>query len=747
MWGLTGSGFRRLTGAVATLVVVALVGASAASAQPTPFQSIVTSGPLTPITVGADLSCQVGDVVDSSPEFFPPNPGVPGDCGTFLSVNASAAVGIPPALFGPAFTDHTATATAFPTGYQTFSPVTQTITGTGTPQVPYVITTVDTVTDGNITLTVTEGDTYIVGSDFYLTSVAVLNTSNRLAFSGKLYHAGDCFLRGLGSGYGSIEATGPDGATAACTINANNSPPSALEEMIPLTAGAHYTEERFGNDTSPGSDQIWGDIGAQRDFANNCDCTTQENNAEGIDWDITSLAAGATDTFNLETKINDPAITATGGTSLTGTAGNGVSGTLATITDSNTNTAPGDYTATVNWGDGSSDQNATITGGSGTFQVADSHTYAAAGVYTITVSISYNSNPGNTAMATDHATISASQLPPPVNGRPAVTLSPAVVTGTTSAQVAGSVTPNGLPTTAYFQYQLAPSFAGPGGPPQTVLTTPVQQVGSDFTNHPVMASLTGLVPNAQYEVQLIATNSSGPAPEPPQQQMFATKQDPPPPLPVIGKSENVSVVSGKVYIKPPPGKNFGGAADNVGASAALSKGQGFVPLTEARQIPTGSEIDTLNGTLKLVTAGLSVGKTQTATLSGGVYQTTQISKGINKGLTNLNLVYGAFQGGPTLQKCMAPKKKSKAPDAQIARLNLSILQTLRASARGRFRTRGRYAAATIRGTIWSISDLCSGTRVRAIRDTVLVQDFVRHKTILLRPGRTYLALAFQKRRK
>jgi hypothetical protein len=210
---------------------------------------------------------------------------------------------------------------------------------------------------------------------------------------------------------------------------------------------------------------------------------------------------------------------------------------------------------------------------------------------------------------------------------------------------------------------------------------------------------------------------------------------------------NVSVVSGKVYIKLPPGKSLGGASDNISASAALSKGQGFVPLTEARQIPTGSEIDTLHGTLKLVTAGLSVGKTQTATVTGGVYQTSQISKGISKGLTNLNLVYGAFQGAPTLQKCMAPRKKSKAPDAQAAGLNLSILQTLRASAHGRFRTRGRYAAATIRGTIWSISDLCSGTRVRAIRDTVLVQDFVRHKTILLQPGHTYLALAFQKKRK
>jgi hypothetical protein len=440
-----------------------------------------------------------------------------------------------------------------------------------------------------------------------------------------------------------------------------------------------------------------------------------------------------------ETKIGGPAITATGGMSLTGTTGNTVGGTLATFTDSVTNTRPGDYTATVNWGDATAaDQNATIAGGNGTFQVADSHTYAASGHYTITVAISYNGNPSNAAVTTDSATISA----PQIMGAPAVTPSPSVVTGTTSAQVAGVVTPNGLPTTAYFQYQL--TAASPGGTPPTVLTTPVQQVGSEFTSHLVTASLTGLVPNAQYKARIVAINGSGPPAYGPWL-LFTTKKDPPPPPPVLGKAVNVSVVSGKVWIKLPP--RYGGASDNVSASAALSKGQGFVPLTEARQIPTGSEIDTQHGTLKLVTAALSVGKSQTATLTGGVYQTTQISKGINKGLTNLKLVYGAFQGGPTLQKCMARKKKPKAPDAQIARLNLSILQTLRASARGRFRTSGRYAAATIRGTIWSISDLCSGTRVRAIRDTVLVQDFVRHKTILLRPGHTYLALAFQKKRK
>ena len=95
-----------------------------------------------------------------------------------------------------------------------------------------------------------------------------------------------------------------------------------------------------------------------------------------------------------------------------------------------------------------------------------------------------------------------------------------------------------------------------------------------------------------------------------------------------------------MFILPPPGKSLGGAGDR----GALSKGASFVPLTEARQIPTGSEIDALHGSLKMVSNTGQVGKTQTATLTGGIFKITQARSGISKGLTNLSLVESAFQG-------------------------------------------------------------------------------------------------------
>jgi hypothetical protein len=42
---------------------------------------------------------------------------------------------------------------------------------------------------------------------------------------------------------------------------------------------------------------------------------------------------------------------------------------------------------------------------------------------------------------------------------------------------------------------------------------------------------------------------------------------------------------------------------------------------------------------------------------------------------------------------------------------------------GRFRTAGRYSAATVRGTRWLVEDRCDGTVTRVKRGQVAVEDF------------------------
>jgi hypothetical protein len=81
--------------------------------------------------------------------------------------------------------------------------------------------------------------------------------------------------------------------------------------------------------------------------------------------------------------------------------------------------------------------------------------------------------------------------------------------------------------------------------------------------------------------------------------------------------------------------------------------------------------------------------------------------------------------------------------AHAARRSLPhrVLRLLGASGTGKFRTRGRYAAATVRGTAWTTTDYCDGTLVSVQRDTVSVLDLVRHKTIRLTAGQRYFVRA------
>ena len=106
------------------------------------------------------------------------------------------------------------------------------------------------------------------------------------------------------------------------------------------------------------------------------------------------------------------------------------------------------------------------------------------------------------------------------------------------------------------------------------------------------------------------------------------------------------------------------------------------------------------------------------------------------GLATLSLVEGAFKGAPTYATC---KASHTAADATAAALSNKTLQLLHASAHGKFRTSGRYSAATVRGTIWTVADRCDGTLTHDVTDSVAVTDFVHHKTIILHAGQRYLA--------
>ena len=192
------------------------------------------------------------------------------------------------------------------------------------------------------------------------------------------------------------------------------------------------------------------------------------------------------------------------------------------------------------------------------------------------------------------------------------------------------------------------------------------------------------------------------------------------PAPVLGKTVNVALVSGKVFVSVPAGSAF--------ASLAVPgiKGRKFVALTAERQIPVGSLLDTRKGTVRLASASTKAGETFTGTFSAGVFAALQS----RSGLTDLRLKGSSF--GPC-----ATASGTKASAA----LSRRTIRRIRSNASGRFRTRGRYSAATVRGTIWETVDRCDGTLTKVNRGVVVVRDLRKRRNITLRAGKSYLARA------
>jgi hypothetical protein len=300
------------------------------------------------------------------------------------------------------------------------------------------------------------------------------------------------------------------------------------------------------------------------------------------------------------------------------------------------------------------------------------------------------------------------------------------------AALSASVNPNGSPTAAHWEYGLDPAYRGPGFSGNVFdQSTPQQTVGADFANHTVTATLTNLLPQARYRLRLVASNGAGTTIGP--EQTLTTPEAPSPPRLVLG---NVNLTpSGTVFI--------------------LENGH-FVKLTQTLQLSSGTVIDALGGsvTIDVASGGVGTGRDAkankakprkkptkfTGTFGGAVFRVSQAKAGPNRGLTTLSIVEGAFKGAPSYASCTA-KRGAGEPRLAHAALSSRIVQSLRSRASGRFRTRGRYAAGTVRGTQWTTTDRCDGTLIAVQVHAVQVTDLVRHITRLITAGHSYLARA------
>ena len=189
-------------------------------------------------------------------------------------------------------------------------------------------------------------------------------------------------------------------------------------------------------------------------------------------------------------------------------------------------------------------------------------------------------------------------------------------------------------------------------------------------------------------------------------QSQARSQSQAPPQPKVHKSAVAEPAGGTVTIKVP--------------------GSGkFVTLTAGRLIPLGTIIDARHGRVTIVAAANGSGGTATAVFYDGLFKVSQ-TKG-SKPITVLTLIEKLSCKTSGGKASAAAKKKTK--------------RRLWGDGKGRFRTKGQFSSATVRGTKWLVEDHCTTTLTRVVRGKVSVRDFVKRKTVLVKAGKKYVARA------
>jgi dipeptidyl aminopeptidase/acylaminoacyl peptidase len=176
------------------------------------------------------------------------------------------------------------------------------------------------------------------------------------------------------------------------------------------------------------------------------------------------------------------------------------------------------------------------------------------------------------------------------------------------------------------------------------------------------------------------------------------------PPPVAGVSVNVAPVSGVVRVR-------------------VRGTNRFVSLASLRNVRVGSELDVTRGRVRLTSAARA-GRTQTGVFSQG--------RGVVQQERATRLTTMTLSG-----RLVCPRRSSSssggAPRPRVRRLW--------GNATGRFRTRGRFSSATVRGTVWLTEDRCDGTLVRVRTGRVAVRDFAQRRTVVVRAGQSYFARA------
>ena len=155
-------------------------------------------------------------------------------------------------------------------------------------------------------------------------------------------------------------------------------------------------------------------------------------------------------------------------------------------------------------------------------------------------------------------------------------------------------------------------------------------------------------------------------------------------------------------------------------------------LQDTAQLPLGCTIDATKGVVTLAAADIE-GKAQKADFFDGAFSVKQVTENEKVGKKKRKVLV------TELKLDVAAPTDCKAKSKPIAAARRG--GRLWGRGRGRYRTRGRRGAGTVRGTTWLTEERCEGTYFKVTKGFIDVRDFTRKKTVLVKTGKSYLAKA------
>ena len=155
-------------------------------------------------------------------------------------------------------------------------------------------------------------------------------------------------------------------------------------------------------------------------------------------------------------------------------------------------------------------------------------------------------------------------------------------------------------------------------------------------------------------------------------------------------------------------------------------GGGWIALDDGATVPTGTTVDARQGTVTLTAAVDTAGTEQSAEFSGAQFVVDQANAAAP--VTRIVLKGGDFTACPKF------KTSRVTPFGAFTAKARRPVRSLFGSGHGSFRTQGRFAAATVRGTIWQTDDYCDRTVVTVKRGLVAVRDLHTGRTVEVPAG-------------